>query len=66
MWNYRRTLSIGGLVGKKFTDEVIILHRRIGSVGKTIKYCSVTRNLKSNPDCILNKTRLNINFIKLN
>jgi hypothetical protein len=47
MWNYRwtlcrQTLSIGDLVGKKFTDEVTILHRRIGFLNKIIKCCSVT------------------------
>jgi len=35
----RWTLSVGNLVGKKFNDEVAILHRRIWSVGKTIKCC---------------------------
>jgi len=45
-WNYwrtlcRRTFSIGKLVGKDFTDEVVILHRRNSSVSKTVKCCSV-------------------------
>jgi hypothetical protein len=45
MWNYRRTLcwrilSVGKLVGKKFTNEMAILHRRIRSVSKTFKCCS--------------------------
>lgn len=42
MWNYwrktcRRTLFIGDLVGKKFTNEVWISYRWIRSVGKTMK-----------------------------
>jgi hypothetical protein len=45
MWNYRRKLcqrthSVGNLVGKKITDEVVISHRRIFSVSKTVKCCS--------------------------
>ena len=46
MWDYRwktyqQTLSIDDLVGKKFTDEVWISHRRIRSVDKTVKSGSV-------------------------
>jgi hypothetical protein len=46
MWNYRRKLcrrtdSVGDLVGKKFTDEMLISHRRIQFVGKTVKCYSV-------------------------
>jgi len=42
MLNYRqmlcrRTVSVGKLVGKTFTDEVLILHRQNISVDKTIK-----------------------------
>ena len=42
MWYYRRmecrlTFSFGDLVGKKFTDRIWILHRRVISVGKTVK-----------------------------
>jgi len=45
IWNYwwklcRRTHSIGDLVGKKITDEVVISHQRIFSVSKTVKCCS--------------------------
>jgi hypothetical protein len=45
IWNYRwklcrRTHSIGDLVGKKITDKVVISHRRIFSVSKTVKCCS--------------------------
>ena len=50
MWNYRRTLcwrilSVGELVGKKFTNEVAILHQRIRSVNKTVKCCSEIVNI---------------------
>jgi hypothetical protein len=50
MWNYqwtlcRQTISVGDLVGKKFTDELAILHRQIRSVGKTVKCCSVKRSI---------------------
>ena len=49
MWYYRlkrcrQTLFIGDLVGKKFTDEVWISYRRIRSVGKIVKSCSVSCN----------------------
>jgi hypothetical protein len=37
MGYYRRTLSVGDLVGKKITDKVWISHRRIRFVGKTVK-----------------------------
>jgi len=37
----RRTLSVSDLVGKKFTDEVWILHWRIIYISKTVKSCSV-------------------------
>ena len=45
MWNYWRKLSwqthsVEDLVGKTFTDEVVISHQRIWSVGKTVKCCS--------------------------
>ena len=36
----RRTLAVSELVSKKFTDEVIILHRRIRFVDKTIQCCN--------------------------
>jgi hypothetical protein len=46
MWDYRRktcwqTLSVGDLVGKKFTNKVWISHRWIRSVDKTVKSGSV-------------------------
>jgi hypothetical protein len=46
MWNYwrklcRRTDSVGDLVGKIITDEMLISHRRIQFVGKTVKCYSV-------------------------
>jgi hypothetical protein len=37
---YRQTNSIGELVGTSFTNEMVILHRRKNSVGKTVKCCS--------------------------
>jgi len=45
MLNYRwmlcrRTVSVGELVGKNFTDELVILHQWNIFVGKTIKCCS--------------------------
>jgi hypothetical protein len=45
MWNYWRKLcrqmhSVGELIGKKFTDGVIISHRRNRSVSKPINCCS--------------------------
>jgi hypothetical protein len=38
---YRRTHSVGELVGKLFTDRIVISHWWKNFVGKTVKYYSV-------------------------
>ena len=46
MWNHRQKVfrredSVGNIVGKYFTDELSVTHRRNISVGKTVKSYSV-------------------------
>ena len=55
MWNHRQKVfrredSVGNIVGKYFTDERSVTHRRNISVGKTVKSCSAE---PAPPHCLL-------------
>jgi len=58
---FQRMYFIGELVGKFFTDGVIILHRRKMTVSETVKCCSV----KINFFLIINHVKAHFKFSRL-